>query len=199
MFDRARNNPRVLRITEWYYWDDMLDAVSHLVRSRAKWVILGNLSTLACAIASTVYHWTRPFTFADYLTVQLACLACQAVALFPVGLPGRTASPEDASGFSALHESLALTIVCVPSIFFLCPGLALLMFLDVNPDGSLYSAVLLPAVALTLACVAGLISGVFLSSPAESGSAAGPPGTTGGTDWSDSGYSADTDSGYDGD
>jgi hypothetical protein len=77
-----------------------------------------------------VYCWSRPFSFAGYAVVQLACLVCQAVALIPVAWPGRAATPRDVGDFSDLHQNLTVATVCGSWIFGAFPGAGLLMIFD---------------------------------------------------------------------
>ncbi|WP_329226524.1 hypothetical protein OG488_05755 [Streptomyces sp. NBC_01460] len=191
MFDGLRNNRALRRITDAWFWEDVYDAVSDLVRSRSVWVFVGNAGTFACALAALLYFWSRPLSFAGCAVVQLVCLLCQAVALIPVVWPAPAATPRDVAGLSDLHQGMTVATVCGSWIFGVLPGAGLLTFLDVDPDGPRWAAVFLSGTALMMACVAGLITATAVSGTvvARRRAAAGPPDVS---DWGDS---ADADSG----
>lgn len=198
MFDGVRTNHRLKKITQKWSWfrEDVFDAVSDFTWSRSIWVLVGNAATFLSALAGLVYYWSRPLSFADYAVLQLACLACQAVALIPVVWPGRAATPQDVSDFSELQQSLTMTTVCGSWLFGVIPGGGLLIFFDVDVDSPPWAAVLYSGTALMLACIAGAITAVAVSDKVATRlrEAAGP---SAGSDWGDSG---DVDSGgFDGD
>ncbi|MYW62540.1 hypothetical protein GTY65_00360 [Streptomyces sp. SID8379] len=197
MFDSFRSNHRRRRFTQAWFWEDFLDAVSDFVRSRSVWVVVGNAGSWVSAVTGVVYCWSRPPSLAQYAVIQLACLVFQSVALLPVARPGRSATPRDVDGYADLHEGLTLLNVCGSWIFGVFPVLGLFIALDVDTDSPHWSALFFSGTALMLACVAGLITGVFLSDKARTRrrEAAGPPGES---DWADSessGDAVDVDSG----
>ncbi|MEU6841650.1 hypothetical protein ABZ930_07205 [Streptomyces sp. NPDC046716] len=205
MFDRFRRGHRRRRLGRDWLWEDVVDAVLDFVRSRSVWVVVGNTGSWTCAVTGVVYCWSRPPSFAQYAVVQLACLVFQAVALIPVGWPGRSATGRDIEGFSDLHEGLTLMNVCGSWIFGVLPAVGLFIIFDVDTESPPWSAVFFSGTALMLACVAGLITGVFVSDKVRTRhrEAAGPPGVSGLGDSADGGDSTDgvdVDSGgFDGD
>ncbi|MGW1142099.1 hypothetical protein, partial [Streptomyces zhihengii] len=84
MFDGIGNNRRYREITQRSFWELALETLVDIVVSRWVWVAVGNAGTVACAVVGLVRHWSSPLSFADYGYLQLACLACQAVAVRPV-------------------------------------------------------------------------------------------------------------------
>lgn len=60
-----------------------------MLDSRSEWVVVGNAGTFLSALVGLVHYWSRPLSFAGCAVIQLACPACQAVALIPVARPGR--------------------------------------------------------------------------------------------------------------
>ncbi|MET7364356.1 hypothetical protein ABZS61_00755 [Streptomyces sp. NPDC005566] len=201
MFDGVRNNRRLKRIARKWSWfrEDVFDAVSDFTWSRSMWVIVGNAATFLSALAALVHNWSRPLSFADYAVVQLACLACQAVALIPVVRPGRAATPRDVDDVSEGQQSLAMTTACGSWLFGVFPGAGLLVFFGVDVDSPPWAAVFYSGTAVMLACIAGAITAVAVSDKVGTRlrEAAGP---SAGSDWGDGGDGADTDSGgFDGD
>ncbi|ULR52201.1 hypothetical protein [Streptomyces deccanensis] len=188
MLNNIKHNLRRRDFTQGWFWVEVFDAVSDFVRSRSVWVTVGNAGTFLSALAGLVYYWSRPIWFAGYAVIQLACLACQAIALIPVVWPGR-----DDADFSDLHQSLTVITVCGSWIFGVLPGAFLLMFFDVDTSRPPWAALFFSGMALMMACIAGGITGIFLSAKStQLRETAGPPG---GPDREDSGDSADVDSG----
>lgn len=190
MLDSIWNNRRVIRIR--CFWEGVFYALSELVQSRSVWVAVGTASTLLCALAGVVYYWSRSFSFAGYVVVQLACLVCQVVALIPVAWPGRAATPRIVAGFSDLHYRLTILTVSGAWALGVVPGACLLMLFGVDVESPPMAAVVVSGMALMMACIAGGITGVFVSGKVTTrlGEAAGPPVVR---DWGDSGDSADVD------
>jgi hypothetical protein len=199
MLNSIKYNLRRRDFTQGWFWVEVFDAVPDFIRSRSVWVVVGSAGTFLSALAGLVYYWSRPLSFAGYAVVQLACLVCQAVALIPVAWPGRAATPRDVGDFSDLHQNLTVATVCGSWIFGVFPGEFLLMFFHVDVNSPPWAALCFSGTALMMACIAGGITGIFLSGKVSTQlrEAAGPPG---GPDWEDSGDSADVDSGgFDGD
>lgn len=196
MLNSIRYNLRRRDFTQGWFWVEVFDAVSDFIRSRSVWVVVGNAGTFLSALAGLVYYWSRPLSFAGYAVVQLACLVCQAVALIPVAWPGRAATPRDVGDFSDLHHNLTVATVIGSWVFGVIPGEVLLHIFDVDVNSPPSAALFFSGTALMMACIAGGITGVFLSGKVSTQlrEAAGAPG---GPDW---GNSADVDSGgFDGD
>ncbi|MEV1069390.1 hypothetical protein [Streptomyces sp. NPDC050263] len=163
------------------------------------WAVVGNAGTFLSALTGLAHYWSRPLSFAGCAVVQLACLACQAVALIPIVWPGRAATPRDVAGFSDLHQGLTVTTVCGSWIFGVFPGAGLLVLFDVDVNSPPWAAVFVSGTALMAACIAGLITATIVSDQAttQARETAGPPGVS---DWEDSAAGADADSGgFDGD
>lgn len=199
MLNSIRYNLRWRDCTQGWFWVEVFDAVFDFIRSRSVWVVVGNAGTFLSALAGLVYYWSRPLSFAGYAVVQLACLVCQAGALIPVAWPGRAATPRDFGHLSDLHQNVTTVTVGGSWTFGVPPGALLLMFFDVDTSSPPWAALFFSGLALMMACIAGGITGVFLSGKVsiQLREAAGPPG---GPDWGDSGDSADVDSGgFDGD
>ncbi|WP_069762088.1 hypothetical protein [Streptomyces sp. LUP47B] len=199
MLDSVRSNQRLRRTTQAWFWEDMFDAVSDFVRSRSVWVVVGNAGTFLSVLAGLVYYWSRPLSFAGCAVIQLACLACQAVAMIPVAWPGRAATPRDVTGFSDLHQGLTVATVCGSWIFGVFPGAGLLIVFDVDVNSPPWAAELFAGTALMMACIASLITATAVSGRVwtQRREAARPPGAS---DWEDGGDSADVDwGGFDGD
>ncbi|MFD3437220.1 hypothetical protein ACFWU3_06920 [Streptomyces sp. NPDC058685] len=194
MFDGIRIHNRLRTITQAWFWEDMFDAVSDYIRSRSSWVVVGNAGTFLSALAGLVYYWSRPFSFAGYAVVQLACLVCQAVALIPVAWPGHAATLRRIADFSDLHQSVTVATVCGSWIFGVFPGASLLVFFDVDVNSPLWAAVFFSGMALMMACLAGLITATVVSDKVRTQlrEASRPPSVS---DSGDSGDSADVDSG----
>ncbi|MEU8577057.1 hypothetical protein [Streptomyces asoensis] len=198
MFDGIRSGRGPWKITRAWFWEDVFDGVTEFVRSRAVWVLVGNAGTFLSALAGLVHHWSRPFSFADGALLQLACAAWQVVALFPVVLPGRAATERDVVGLGDLYQGMTVLTVCGTWIFGVFPGLGLLVILDVDVNGPLWSALFVSGTALMLACVAGLITATAVSDTvrARHRGAAAP---SGGSGWDDGGSdgadTADVDAG----
>ncbi|WP_433573600.1 hypothetical protein [Streptomyces sp. CA-251247] len=188
MFDGVRIKRRLREITQVWFWEDMFDAVSDYIRSRSVWVVVGNAATFLSAIAGLAYYWSRPFSFTGYAVVQLACLACQAVALIPVVWPGGAATHRDACDFSDLHQSLTVATVCGSWVFGAYPAAALLVFFDVDANSPPWAAVFFSATALTIACVASLITATAVSDKVNQhhGEASGLPSVSDRVDEEDS-------------
>ncbi|MBC9715007.1 hypothetical protein H9Y04_20875 [Streptomyces sp. TRM66268-LWL] len=199
MFDGIRRNPWLKEITQRWFWEYAFEVVSGVLWSRSTWVLLGNAGTFLSALAGAVYLWSRPFSWAAYGVVQLACLFSQAVAMIPVVWPGRTATARDVGEFADSHQGLTVATVCGSWIFGVCPGLFLLTFFGVDVDSPPWSAVFLSGTALMLACIAGLITATAIADKVKETrrEAPGPEGVSGP---GDSGDSAAVDSGgFDGD
>ncbi|MEU6278187.1 hypothetical protein ABZ871_38205 [Streptomyces populi] len=150
-------------MTQRSFWEDVFETLVDVVVSRWAWVAVGNAGTIVCAVAGIVQHWSSPLSFADYGLLQLACLACQALALYPVVMPGRAATPQDVTRYAGIHESLTVTTVCGTLLLAVFPGLVLLIFLGGDVDKPRWGAVLFSTTALVLACVAGLFAGTLVS------------------------------------
>ncbi|WP_420037567.1 hypothetical protein ACN2WE_39765 [Streptomyces sp. cg28] len=199
MFDSIRSSHRRRRFSRDWEWEDVVDAVVDFVRSRSVWVVVGNMGSWVCAVMGLVYCWSRPPSFAQYAMIQLACLAFQAVALIPVGWPGKSATRRDVDDVSDLHEGMTLMNVCGSWIFGVFPVVGLFIIFDVDTESPRWSAVLFSGTALMLACVAGLITGVFVCDKVRTLRSAGA-GPSDASDWGDSGDGVDVDSGgFDGD
>ncbi|MFF2775951.1 hypothetical protein ACFVU3_13675 [Streptomyces sp. NPDC058052] len=170
----------------------MFETLVDVVVSRWVWVLVGNAGTVVCAVTGIVLHWSTPLSLADYGAVQLACLACQALALYPVVVPGRTATPQDVTRYAGIHESLTLTTVCGTLLLAVFPGLMLLIFLGGDVDEPPWGAVLFSATSLILACIAGLFAGALVSDKVRARRRAA--GAHGGDD-GDDGTEGDADTG----
>lgn len=192
MFDGIRNRRRLRRVTRTWLWEDLFDTVSDFLRSRSLWVVAGNAGMFLSALAGLVHYWSRPPSFAGCAALQLACLACQAVALIPVAWPGRTA--RGIADFSDLHQGMTVATLCGTWIFGVFPGASLLVFFDVNVNSPPWAALFISGTALMVAGVAGLITATVVSDGVgtQRHESVGSPGGSG---WGDSGDSADVDSG----
>ncbi|TXS52235.1 hypothetical protein [Streptomyces sp. t39] len=162
MFDGIRNSSRLRELTWRSFWEDVGEPLVDVVLSRSIWVAVGNAGTVVCAVAGVVRHWSDPLVFADYLLVQLACLFCQAVALFPVVSPGRRATPQDVRDYAGIHEGLTTTTLFGVLFLAFIPGVVLLLLFGADADAQ-WGAVLFMGTALVLACIAGLIAGGVVS------------------------------------
>lgn len=163
MFGGTGISRRLAKVTESWFWDDLREAVSGLVRSRSVWAVAGNAGVFFSALAALLHYWSRPISFGDYAVVQLVCLAWQVIALIPVAWPGRSATARDVEDASGLHEGLTLTTVCGTWIFGVFPAAGLLVLFGVDVDSPPWAALLFSGTALMLACVAGLMTGTALS------------------------------------
>lgn len=188
MFDGIGNNRRFREITQRSFWELALETLVDIVVSRWVWVAVGNPGTVACAVVGLVRHWSSPLSFADYGYLQLACLACQAVALYPVLSPGRTATPQDVTDYAGIHESLTLTTALGTLLLAMFPGLMLLVLLGGDGDDPVWGAVLFSGTALLLACIAGLFAGALVSDRVRARRRA-----AGGHGWDDGGDTAGGD------
>ncbi|MFI5963457.1 hypothetical protein ACIA8J_14905 [Streptomyces asoensis] len=197
MFDGIRSGRGLRKITQAWFWEDVRDGVSEFVRSRAVWVVVGNVGTFLSALAGLVHYWSRPASFADAAVLQLVCAAWQAVALFPVVLPGRAATERDVVGLGDLHQGMTVLTVCGSWIFGVFPGLGLLVFLDADVDGPLWAALFVSGTTLMLACVAGLMTATAVSDTvrARHRGTAAPPGGSGWYGGDDGTDTADVDAG----
>lgn len=189
MLDSIRNNLRRRDITQAWFWEEVFDAVSDFIRSRAVWVAVGSAGTFLSALTALVYYWSRPIWFAGYAIAQLACLVWQAVALIPLVWPGR-----DDADFSDLHEGLTVTTGVGSWLFGVFPGVMLFALFDVDTSRPQWATLFFSGMALMMACIAGGITGTLLSAKASTRlrETSGPPD---GPDQGDSGHSADVDSG----
>lgn len=129
-------------------------------------MLVGDVALLLCAVAGVVYFWPREVTLAGYAVLQVACLFCQAVTLAPAVW----------DGVPDLHHNATLALVAGIGVFGV-PAAMMAVFLTGNADGPPLAAVLMAGTALLMACVAGLISGTFLSS--RDGTGARGTGSTG--------------------
>ncbi|TXS44004.1 hypothetical protein [Streptomyces sp. t39] len=181
------------RFTEAWYWRHLLSVAAHRLRSRTVWPVLGNAGTVLVALTALLHHWSRPLPPGAWAVVQLACLVCQAVALIPVVRPGAAATPRDVTAVLDRHQTVTVATVCGTWVLGVPPGLALLRFFDVEAGSRRWAAVFLSGTALTLACIAGLITATAVSATVRRRCrASGAPG------WEDPGDGADA-GGSDGD
>ncbi|MFF0202294.1 hypothetical protein [Streptomyces sp. NPDC005017] len=169
-------------------WLDLGEALAELFTSRRGLVVIGDLALLLCAVLGLVHFWSRPVTLAGYAVLQAACLACQAVALFPVAWPGRGATRGDVKEISETHEGATLMLVCGTWIFWYIPALPILTHVTGDVDSHPVVADMASGFALMMACVPGLMAGVALSHRAGlrvAGDSPGPPGASDGPDFGD--------------
>ncbi|MBB2946434.1 hypothetical protein FB565_006202 [Actinoplanes lutulentus] len=191
MFEGIRNHRFLRRITDSWFWEDVRD----FLWSRSMVVFLGNAGTLIIAVVAVVHFWSRPYSFAGYLVVQLACLLCQAIAFIPVVWPG------PGSSYAEVHQSVALLVVCGTWIFAVPPALILFAVFDVDSSSPPWAAMFVAGVALTLACAASLMASVPFEMKARDlrRRMAGPPEETDGADFAESESEGADSGGSDGD
>ncbi|CAL9451514.1 hypothetical protein SUDANB96_02468 [Streptomyces sp. enrichment culture] len=179
------------RTERWrWFWTDFGEALAGTFTSRLGLVFIGDAALFLTAVLGLVHFWSRAMTVQDYALLQAVCLACQAVALYPVARPGRGATPGDIREISDTHQGATVALVCGTWIFGYLPAAPILVHVTGDADSKPVIATMLTGTALMLACVAGLITAVALSSRAAERAAAdspGPPGVSGMPDTGDVG------------